>query len=378
MMKFCKIVFHVLLILVGLIPINNLRAQYISTYDKNGNVRSNADKIAEQKRNEAVIHNKPAVKPQPVNSPPQNEEITPATDNSDYNFTRESFDVYGLKAAQSKATLKWGFLNKNDQPVIPIIYDGVGAANLYTHDDTNGYYCVKLNGKFGLVNKKGKVVLPIVYDKEVLVNKKYKSTEWYASVFYDGHPSHDIILQDGLQNEMPDVVITYDHKYPYHEGLAMVKSNNKYGFVDANNIEVIPLIFDDGIGFINGLSEMKYKGKYGFINSFGNIIIPFIYDIENENDRMNNGIMRLILNKMYGFINSNGKLITPFIYEYADNFEDELSPVKKNGKWGAINLKGITIVPLIYDDVKNTGNGTLQARQKGKFISFDKNGKRKT
>ncbi|MBK7505882.1 MAG: WG repeat-containing protein [Bacteroidetes bacterium] len=41
----------------------------------------------------------------------------------------------------------------------------------------------------------------------------------------------------------------YDDVFGFSEGLACVKKNDKYGFIDKTSKEVIPLIYDDFFKF---------------------------------------------------------------------------------------------------------------------------------
>lgn len=57
---------------------------------------------------------------------------------------------------------KWGFINENGEPVIPMEYDEAGYFK-------EGLACVGKGDKYGFIDKQGKVVIPIKYG--------YKSNE---------------------------------------------------------------------------------------------------------------------------------------------------------------------------------------------------------
>ena len=64
----------------------------------------------------------------------------------------------------------------------------------------------------------------------------------------------------------------YDWKDTYHEGLAIVKLNNKYGFIDKTGKEVIPIKYDHAYGFSIGLALVKLEGKWFYINPKGGCV----------------------------------------------------------------------------------------------------------
>lgn len=95
----------------------------------------------------------------------------------------------------------------------------------------------------------------------------------------------------------------YDWKDEYYEGLAMVKLDKKYGFIDKTGKEVIPIKYDDAESPSEGLAKVKLNDKYGFIDKTGKEVIPIKYD-------------------------------------YAEGFSEGLAQVKLNNKWFYINQKG--------------------------------------
>lgn len=63
--------------------------------------------------------------------------------------------------------------------------------------------------------------------------------------------------------------INFDEVWTFKEGLAVVKKNNKWGYVDANGTVKIPLIYDKAYGFINGVAWVVQNGKNRYINKNG-------------------------------------------------------------------------------------------------------------
>ena len=70
----------------------------------------------------------------------------------------------------------------------------------------------------------------------------------------------------------------------FSEGLAAIKKNNKWGFIDKNGKLVIPLKYDDVDYFRpNGLCAVTIKGKSGFIDKFGKETIKIVGKVSKTN-----------------------------------------------------------------------------------------------
>jgi hypothetical protein len=55
--------------------------------------------------------------------------------------------------------------------------------------------------------------------------------------------------------------------------------NGKYGFKHKKTGKVvIPIEYDDAESFSEGLARVKKNGKWGFIDKTGKVVIPFEYD----------------------------------------------------------------------------------------------------
>ena len=63
---------------------------------------------------------------------------------------------------------------------------------------------------------------------------------------------------------MVNVVIPfrYDNARWFSEGLAAVKQNDTWGFVDKSGNVVIPFKYDDAYSFKNGVVEVMYNGRW--------------------------------------------------------------------------------------------------------------------
>ena len=95
----------------------------------------------------------------------------------------------------------------------------------------------------------------------------------------------------------------YEYIEGYVEGLAWVRLNGKYGFIDKSGTEVIPCKYDWAFSFSEGLAQIRLNDKYGFINKSGTKVIPCKYDLVYS---FHDGRARVQLNGKYGYVNKSG------------------------------------------------------------------------
>lgn len=159
------------------------------------------------------------------------------------------------------------------------------------------------------------------------------------------------ITIDKVSRELSEATKNYDKLYDFHEGLAKVCKNNKYGFIDKLGHEIIPCIYDEAEDFDFGVSIVTKGEKTGAINKYGKMVIPCKYD--NINSFGKDSLAVAFLNEKSGFIDLKGNIVIPFNYEYCDGFSEGLAVVRQDGLYGFINKKGELVIPCKYTDLYN-------------------------
>lgn len=158
-------------------------------------------------------------------------------------------------------------------------------------------------------------------------------------------------------------------------GLAAVRINEKWGYINSLGSTVIPFQYDwvssfGEFGFDENIAVVKNnidKNKIPMftacpswlINKRGEKITPkygIIFPIEKKLSIVNDGVNFESIGKNFaisdgkwGVINKKGKEIIPCEYDLIYPFRDVITFVQKNGKWGVVNEKGKLIIPCIYD-----------------------------
>lgn len=102
--------------------------------------------------------------------------------------------------------------------------------------------------------------------------RNYKNGKLYTSGSYSFGRESGLKQQykdDGSLDYEKYYSSRYERTSDYEEGLALVYSNGKYGFIDRNGREVIPLQFDEAKSFKDGKAEVSKNGRKFFINKEG-------------------------------------------------------------------------------------------------------------
>lgn len=157
------------------------------------------------------------------------------------------------------------------------------------------------------------------------------------------------------QEDYSKAISQYDKVEKFHEGLAIVCKDNKFGMIDADAEEVIPCEYNKLYPCSEGMIKFRsFDGSlFGFIDKKNQKITDAIYtDARNFHEGL---AMVTDDSAFYGFIDKNGNEAISCIYDKAGSFNSGLAPVKKDGSWGYINKEGIIMISMEFDDAKEFG-----------------------
>jgi hypothetical protein len=217
-------------------------------------------------------------------------------------------------------------------------------------------------GKYGFVDKNDSIVVPIIFD--------------YADLFHEGVAKVILNNKYGFIDAKGNVVIDfiYDTAYPFTNGWAKVSINDQHGFIDHKGKIMIPLEHE-WIHDYNpqGLAMVEFQKKHGFINRKGQLVIPIIY---TEIDTFVNQMARAQLKDKWGIIDTAGNILIPFQYDNIAYFSDDLLCAKKDGKYGFVDLINKVRIPFVYDIAWDFNNGKAEVLQNNQRFYINKNGER--
>lgn len=214
----------------------------------------------------------------------------------------------------------------------------------------------------------------------------------------------------------------YDRATLFGYGLAAVKKDGKWGYIDKSGKVVIDIKYDKANSVVNGVVEVKLHDQTLYFDVKGNelsqehIINNNIFPswktrfIKNEkviiiglgvialivccysfipfmksNQWVNSGGVGLIIKRKYNLsgtydryalFTKDGYKFTRYKYTYFENtFTEGYTIVGVNGKYGFIDVTGKEVTPLKYDNVVSFREGMALVRLAGEWGFIDKTGK---
>ncbi len=226
--------------------------------------------------------------------------------------------------------------------------------------------------------------------------------------------SLNALAADQFSKAIPNIPFAippiYESATYFSEGLAAVKINHKWGFIDkAGKIVIEPQFnlwqarfnthFSDGlvaVNFNNGKDETFNQDgnsvsniKWGFADKNGRLVIAPKFEGEYWNPpRFTEGLAPVIYSSMfpgsavmvgigakYGYIDKSSEFIIKPIYDEAFNFSEGLAAVTLDGKEGYINSKGDVFIPLKYKFASSFSNGyAIVSTDGSRYFFIDKLG----
>lgn len=204
---------------------------------------------------------------------------------------------------------KYGLININGKIITEPIYDVI-----YGDKDSKNWL-VKINDKCGVISSNGREIVPLIYDE----------------------------INHLVSDKAP----------------IPLKKGTKFGYF-YNSKEIIPFVYDEALPFKNGIARVKKDNKYHYIDIHNKIICSFKHQGGwNGKDYFSNKLSLFKLNGQYGYINKKGEIITEPIYQDAKNFKEGIALVKKDGLFGFINTKGEIVIPIKYEILSDVYKGRI-------------------
>ncbi len=246
---------------------------------------------------------------------------------------------------------KTGFINPAGEEVLPLRFD-------LALSFAEGRAFAKLDGKWTMIDRTGRVIASLPYE--------------LVSSFEDGLARVGMRPSIGLQGETfgcidrdGETVIPVEYNRIERLSSEVLAANraedNKWGLLDRAGQTLAPFIYDDiGDRLADGFLAVRVDKKWGFINAQGKEAIPLRFGVAyNFSDGIarvtnydDNGASR------HGLIDAAGREIIPLEYEVMAHKPSEgLLMAGKGGAHGFMDLTGRTAVPLRYKDAQAFSEG---------------------
>lgn len=166
----------------------------------------------------------------------------------------------------------------------------------------------------------------------------------------------------------------FDGTGPFAEGLADVKVNGKWGYIDKNGTVVIQPQFDEAQSFAEGLAIVWISGQNrGYIDKTGRFVIPQQF-AKNYAGKFSEGLAWACVVSSCGYIDKTGRFVIERRFTSISDFSEGLAAVKTGGKWGYINQSGNFIIQPQFDGYGEFRGGLAAMKIGEKWGYIDKSG----
>jgi len=165
----------------------------------------------------------------------------------------------------------------------------------------------RLNGKYGIVNSEGKQIQPMGFDE---LRKDVSDPS--SKELPDMGSARDLHVRIGdkwgilTANGEQLAEVKFDSVGVFHDGLAVVKAAERYGYIDRSGAIVIPIQWMTAYDFSEGLAALRVDKKhFQFIDTVGTVVIKSKkYDSVG---RFRNGVCRVVKGGKVKWIDTKGK-----------------------------------------------------------------------
>ncbi len=185
-------------------------------------------------------------------------------------------------------------------------------------------------------------------------------------------------------NTRPPVIVidyTYEDARDFHEGLAAVKSRDRWGYIDYLGRIAVPFVhrvpeagdFSDGFAFV-GDHYIDTEGRPAFtridedtderIERYFTNGLPF-----------SEGLAGVQSGGQWGYIDLMGNYLIAPTFERVGSFVDGLAPARKKGLWGYINVRGVFVIEPKFVKACDFHEGLAAVYVNGRWGYINKEGK---
>ena len=229
---------------------------------------------------------------------------------------------------------KYGLVDSKGNILLQNLYEGIGKfednlACISIIDTFNNY---KL---YGYIDSYGKEILPTVFE---FIGKR--------------HDKYSVIMSNGVwelfnvDNHNRTRIPKASYVGPLQNGLFKINIGGDYleqgkveggswGYINQNGEVVIEPIYEYAYNFSEGLAAVKQNGKYGFIDKDGNTIVPFEFD-EVESS-FEDGQAKLIKEDLVYVFNKAGEQIDSHMKSSDNDYYDYDDDGPSYSKYGGYN-----------------------------------------
>ena len=213
----------------------------------------------------------------------------------------------GLMPMPDEGAGKWGFVDKNFKFVIPPQFD-------LAFEFSEGRAPVSINQKWGFIDVSGKLVVPAKYDHvwrfndglaRVRIDTAIGTVRTFEGPEIKYNRRHGFVDRDGTEV----IALQFADATRFSEGYAFVvpATLNRWAIIDKRGNFIRQPEFESAEEFHEGLAAVAVEGKYGYVDTSGKWVIRPKFE---HADAFRNGLARVSWTPaIYGYIDKTGKAV---------------------------------------------------------------------
>lgn len=202
---------------------------------------------------------------------------------------------------------------------------------------------IEKDKKLGFINSKGEWKIELPY--------KYFVTPFHEqmSAFTDTDTKRSGYLNTAGEITIPAI---FQSNGNFSEGLARVKQDLTYFFIDKSGSKAFDKEFENAGDFKNGLCAVQKDGQWGFIDKKGKLIIEY-KDFMGVREFSDGRIAFKNKNGKVGYLDGKGNIVVEPQFDNGLNFKNGFALIESNGKIGFIDTSGKIIIEPKYTRAGN-------------------------
>jgi hypothetical protein len=256
-----------------------------------------------------------------------------------------------------KGTL-WGYANQQGEWLIPPKFSNA------THF-SGGLAGVMTEGRWAFIALDGSPAFSL--EK---VQGGYLYSEERAPIFRDvaGKPKWGFVDRQGKEV----IPVRFEEVRSFHEGLAPAREGARWGYLDREGKWAIAPQFDDGDYFFSQRARVVKEGKAGFIGVDGTWAIQPTYE---QAQRFSEELAAVSGKRLCGFVDAAGSVVIPLKFQDVRSFREGLAAAAIGLRYGFIDKEGTWVVQPQFESAEDFHEGLAAVSKDGRFGFIDRAGK---